>query len=40
MSENEVFPVNTDIANSSWISEEKYREMYEKSIGDPEAFCC
>ena len=38
MSENEVFPVNTDIANSSWISEEKYREMYEKSIGDPEAF--
>ena len=38
MSENEVFPVNTDIANSSWISEEKYREMYEKSIGEPEAF--
>ncbi len=38
MSENEVFPVNTDIADSSWISGEKYREMYEESIGDPETF--
>ncbi len=38
MSENEVFPVKTDIADSSWISDEKYRQMYEKSIEDPEAF--
>ncbi len=38
MSENEVFPVNAEIADSSWISGEKYREMYEESIGDPETF--
>ena len=38
MSENEVFPVNTDIAKSSWITDEKYKEMYKESIVDPEAF--
>ena len=38
MSENEVFPVNTDIAKSSWITDEKYTEMYKESIADPEAF--
>ena len=38
MSENEVFPVNTDIAKSSWITDEKYKEMYKESIADPEAF--
>src|SRR5262249_18487851 len=33
-----VFPVPESFRAKAWISEEKYREMYNRSIQDPEGF--
>ena len=38
MSEDNVFPVRPEIARSAWIDSEKYAEMYERSVSDPDAF--
>jgi len=38
MSENKVHPVPAGIAESAWINEARYQEMYKRSIDDPEGF--
>ncbi len=38
MSDANVFPVVEEIAKSAWVNDAKYREMYEQSIKDPDAF--
>ncbi|WP_142850586.1 acetate--CoA ligase [Telmatospirillum sp. J64-1] len=38
MSETNVFPVPTEVAKSALIDEQKYFEMYERSVKDPEGF--
>lgn len=34
----ELYPVSPDFAKNAWIDESKYKEMYERSIKDPEGF--
>lgn len=34
----DLYPVPPETAKSAWINETKYKEMYEKSIKDPEGF--
>ncbi|KHD89359.1 MAG: acetyl-CoA synthetase [Bdellovibrio sp. ArHS] len=34
----ELYPIPADVAKHAWINEAKYKEMYEKSIKDPEGF--
>ncbi len=38
MSSNTYFPVPQALAETAWIDEAKYRQMYEQSISDPEGF--
>jgi len=38
MSEHLTFPVPEDWANSSWCDNDRYLELYQKSIDDPDAF--
>ncbi len=38
MSDNQLFPVPTDVAKSAWIDNDKYLEMYERSVKDPDGF--
>ncbi|GAA0584664.1 acetate--CoA ligase [Caenispirillum bisanense] len=38
MSDANVFPVVEEIAKSAWVNDAKYREMYEQSIKNPDAF--
>ncbi len=38
MSEIKVYPVPAAVAEHSWINEQKYREMYERSVTDPDGF--
>ncbi len=38
MSESHVYPVPADIEKSAWIDNNKYLEMYERSVSDPEGF--
>ncbi len=38
MSEAKIFPVAEEIASQAWIDNEKYLEMYKRSVDDPEAF--
>ncbi|MCP3699914.1 MAG: acetate--CoA ligase [Aliivibrio sp.] len=38
MSDIHVYPVNQDIANSAHADDEKYREMYQQSVINPEGF--
>ena len=38
MSENLVFPVPENWANESWCDDERYQELYAKSVDDPEGF--
>ncbi len=38
MSETKVYPVPADLANSAHINAEKYQEMYQRSIDDPDGF--
>ncbi len=38
MSEEHVYPVPAEIAKSAWIDNDKYLEMYERSVTDPEGF--
>ena len=38
MSENTNFPVTEHWSKKSWINKSKYKEMYDKSINDPETF--
>ncbi|UXR65009.1 acetate--CoA ligase [Bdellovibrio bacteriovorus] len=34
----DLYPVNAEVAKKAWINEAKYKEMYERSIKDNEAF--
>lgn len=34
----ELYPVSPDFAKNAWIDETKYKEMYERSLKDPEGF--
>jgi acetyl-CoA synthetase len=38
MSETKVYPVPADLAKSAHINAEKYKEMYQRSIDDPDGF--
>ena len=38
MSENEIFPVPENTAKAAFIDNEKYIELYQQSIEDPECF--
>ena len=38
MADNELFPVPDAVANRAWADEKKYREMYRRSVDDPEGF--
>ena len=38
MSNDQIFPVPAEIANSAWIDNDTYLEMYQSSVDDPEAF--
>lgn len=34
----EIYPVNAEVAKKAWIDESKYKEMYERSVKNNEAF--
>ena len=38
MSDNQLFPVPDAVAKSAWVDNDKYLEMYQASVDDPEAF--
>ncbi|MFN3076688.1 MAG: AMP-binding protein, partial [Alphaproteobacteria bacterium] len=38
MSESHLFPPPAAIASSAWVDDAKYKEMYERSISDPDGF--
>ena len=38
MSEDQLFPVPTDVAKNAWIDNDRYLEMYRNSMDDPDAF--
>ena len=38
MSNDQIFPVSAEIANSAWIDNDTYLAMYQASVDDPEAF--
>jgi acetyl-CoA synthetase len=38
MSDNQLFPVPDAVAKSAWVDNDKYLEMYQASVDDPEVF--
>ena len=38
MSNEQIFPVSDEIADSAWIDNDTYLAMYQASVDDPEAF--
>ncbi|HEX4112698.1 MAG TPA: acetate--CoA ligase [Stellaceae bacterium] len=38
MADNDLFPVPRDVALHAWVSDAKYKAMYEQSIADPDKF--
>ena len=38
MSDTNLFPVPADVAADAWADNDKYREMYDRSVNDPEGF--
>ena len=38
MSDNTLFPVPEDWAKKAWVDNDKYQDMYQRSIDDPEGF--
>ncbi len=34
----EKYPIDQNVAKNAWIDEAKYKEMYERSVKDPEGF--
>ena len=38
MTDDTIFPVRSEIAQSAWINKDSYARMYEQSITDPEGF--
>ncbi len=38
MSDSKLYPVPAELAAKAWIDEAKYKEMYQRSIDDPEGF--
>ena len=38
MSEAKKYPVPASISNTAWIDQQKYREMYQQSVDDPDTF--
>ena len=38
MSESKIYPVKSDAAKDTWITDEQYKEMYQRSIDEPDEF--
>jgi acetyl-CoA synthetase len=38
MSDSKVYDIPADVAKRAWIDEKKYKEMYERSVEDPDGF--
>jgi len=38
MTDDQIFPVPTDMAKAAWVDRAKYQAMYQASIDDPDAF--
>ncbi|KZZ41038.1 MAG: acetate--CoA ligase [Saccharospirillaceae bacterium] len=38
MSEQKVYPVKPEFSDSAWINTEKYQQMYQQSVSNPEGF--
>ena len=38
MSNDQIFPVSAEVANSAWIDNDTYLEMYQASVKDPDTF--
>ncbi len=38
MSESKIYPVTAEVAKNAWIDEEKYQEMYARSVDKPDEF--
>lgn len=38
MSDENIYPVSTDTANAAWINNDKYLEMYQQSVVNPDGF--
>ena len=38
MSEGKIYPVPAEVAAHAWINEAQYKEMYQRSVDDPEGF--
>ncbi|MEJ6575605.1 MAG: acetyl-coenzyme A synthetase N-terminal domain-containing protein, partial [Emcibacteraceae bacterium] len=38
MTENKIYPVNSETENHALINKQKYQEMYDYSVSDPEGF--
>jgi len=38
VSESKTYPVKSDAANNTWVTDEQYKEMYQRSIDEPDEF--
>ena len=38
MSEGKLYPVPAEVAAHAWINDAQYKEMYQRSVDDPEGF--
>ena len=38
MSDSKTYPVNSDAASNTWITDKQYHEMYQQSIDSPDEF--
>jgi len=38
VSESKIYPVKSDAAKDTWITDEQYKEMYQRSIDEPDEF--
>ena len=38
MSESKTYPVSAESSDRAWIDDEKYQEMYKRSIEEPDEF--
>ena len=38
MSDSKTYPVSTEVSDRAWIDEEKYQQMYKRSIEEPDEF--
>ena len=38
MSESKTYPVKSDVASNTWVTDAQYQEMYQRSIDSPDEF--